>query len=155
MARLLMLDFQLDCIDYEPENWYHADLYFETFKLLQMLDYNVPGGSCYAFGVVDAVEGLYAIETKQLVELSPKEQPVTIALAVEEPFFMYKEGVLSAPCTTTGYHSVVAVGYDTAPDGTQYWIMKNSWSADWGEKGYVRVIRGVLISSLHLEALHL
>ncbi|KVI11605.1 hypothetical protein Ccrd_009990 [Cynara cardunculus var. scolymus] len=36
MARVLMLDFQLDCLDYEPDNWYHADLDFETFKLLQL-----------------------------------------------------------------------------------------------------------------------
>ncbi|KAG9140345.1 hypothetical protein Leryth_018511 [Lithospermum erythrorhizon] len=36
MARLLMLDFQLDCLDYQAENWYHADLDFETFKLLQI-----------------------------------------------------------------------------------------------------------------------
>nr|XP_043613206.1 uncharacterized protein LOC122585163 [Erigeron canadensis] len=36
MARVLMLDFQLDCLDYDPDNWYHADLDFETFKLLQM-----------------------------------------------------------------------------------------------------------------------
>ncbi|XP_024023434.1 uncharacterized protein LOC21385772 [Morus notabilis] len=36
MARILMLDFQLDCLDYQGENWYHADLDFETFKLLQM-----------------------------------------------------------------------------------------------------------------------
>ncbi|KAD3067899.1 hypothetical protein E3N88_35779 [Mikania micrantha] len=35
MATLLRLDFQLDCLDYEPDNWYHADLDFETFKLLQ------------------------------------------------------------------------------------------------------------------------
>ncbi|XP_071911004.1 uncharacterized protein [Coffea arabica] len=35
MANFLMLDFQLDCIDYQAENWYHADLDFETFKLLQ------------------------------------------------------------------------------------------------------------------------
>jgi len=37
MARLLMLDFQLDCLDYLAENWYHADLDYETFKLLQVL----------------------------------------------------------------------------------------------------------------------
>lgn len=37
MARLLTLDFQLDCLDYQAENWYHADLDFETFKLLQVL----------------------------------------------------------------------------------------------------------------------
>lgn len=36
MARLLMLDFQLDCLNYQPQNWYHADLDFETFKLLQL-----------------------------------------------------------------------------------------------------------------------
>ncbi|XP_057968652.1 uncharacterized protein LOC131158084 [Malania oleifera] len=35
MARALVLDFQLDCIDYQAENWYHADLDYETFKLLQ------------------------------------------------------------------------------------------------------------------------
>lgn len=37
MARVLTLDFQLDCLDYQAENWYHADLDFETFKLLQVL----------------------------------------------------------------------------------------------------------------------
>lgn len=36
MAKLLVLDFQLDCLDYQLENWYHADLDFETFKLLQV-----------------------------------------------------------------------------------------------------------------------
>ncbi|KZV50625.1 hypothetical protein F511_33614 [Dorcoceras hygrometricum] len=36
MANLLMLDFQLDCLDYQLENWYHADLDFETFRSLQL-----------------------------------------------------------------------------------------------------------------------
>ncbi|KAL5768840.1 hypothetical protein ACOSP7_015382 [Xanthoceras sorbifolium] len=36
MARILMLDFQLDRLDYQAENWYHADLDYETFKLLQL-----------------------------------------------------------------------------------------------------------------------
>lgn len=36
MARVLTLDFQLDCLDYEAKNWYHADLDFETFTLLQV-----------------------------------------------------------------------------------------------------------------------
>ncbi|XP_019436638.1 PREDICTED: uncharacterized protein LOC109342994 [Lupinus angustifolius] len=35
MASILRLDFQLDCVDYQGANWYHADLDFETFKLLQ------------------------------------------------------------------------------------------------------------------------
>ncbi|XVF34835.1 hypothetical protein REPUB_Repub18cG0092600 [Reevesia pubescens] len=36
MARILMLDFQLVCLDYQADNWYHADLDYETFKLLQL-----------------------------------------------------------------------------------------------------------------------
>lgn len=36
MARVLTLDFQLDCMDYQSEKWYHADLDFETFNLLQV-----------------------------------------------------------------------------------------------------------------------
>lgn len=36
MARILALDFQLDCIDYQADNWLHADLDFETFKMLQL-----------------------------------------------------------------------------------------------------------------------
>lgn len=37
MARILMLDFQLDCLDYKAENWYNADLDYETFKLLLVI----------------------------------------------------------------------------------------------------------------------
>ncbi|KAK4283765.1 hypothetical protein QN277_000685 [Acacia crassicarpa] len=36
MARILMLDFQLDSLSYQAANWYHADLDYETFKLLQL-----------------------------------------------------------------------------------------------------------------------
>eukprot|EP00268_Persea_americana_P065077 TRINITY_DN8639_c0_g1_i1.p1 TRINITY_DN8639_c0_g1~~TRINITY_DN8639_c0_g1_i1.p1 ORF type:complete len:488 (-),score=94.43 TRINITY_DN8639_c0_g1_i1:185-1591(-) len=35
MARILMLDFQLDSLDYQSDNWFHADLDYETFKSLQ------------------------------------------------------------------------------------------------------------------------
>lgn len=40
MAKLLLLDFQLDCLDYQAENWYHADLDYETFKLLQVFSHH-------------------------------------------------------------------------------------------------------------------
>jgi hypothetical protein len=36
MARILSLDYQLDCLDYGNKKWLHADLDYETFKQLQV-----------------------------------------------------------------------------------------------------------------------
>lgn len=38
-------------------------------------------------------------------------------------------------------HAVVLVGYGEE-NGQKYWLVRNSWSASWGEHGYVRLHRG-------------
>ena len=42
-------------------------------------------------------------------------------------------------------HSVTVLGYGMAEDmdGSLYWRIKNSWGAEWGEEGYMRLAAGL------------
>lgn len=55
-------------------------------------------------------------------------------------FKFYKSGIITRWCGTAIDHAVLAVGYGTEK-GQDYWLVKNSWKDDWGEKGYFRVAR--------------
>lgn len=39
-------------------------------------------------------------------------------------------------------HAVLLMGYGVTPEGADYWLIRNSWSALWGDNGYIRVKRG-------------
>ena len=57
-------------------------------------------------------------------------QPVQVLVdASHSSFQMYKSGVYDDPdCSTSGLdHTMLLVGYGTAEDGKDYWILKNSW----------------------------
>ncbi|KAJ3681178.1 hypothetical protein LUZ60_015667 [Juncus effusus] len=74
-------------------------------------------------------------------------QPVAVAIeASGMPFQFYSEGVFTGECGTELDHGVAVVGYGTTQDGTKYWTVKNSWGAEWGESGYIRMERGVRAS---------
>eukprot|EP00591_Stephanopyxis_turris_P009946 CAMPEP_0195507252 /NCGR_PEP_ID=MMETSP0794_2-20130614/734_1 /TAXON_ID=515487 /ORGANISM="Stephanopyxis turris, Strain CCMP 815" /LENGTH=329 /DNA_ID=CAMNT_0040633871 /DNA_START=91 /DNA_END=1080 /DNA_ORIENTATION=- len=56
----------------------------------------------------------------------------------------YSSGIITAAdnCGTSIDHAVQAVGIGGADTDTPYWIVRNSWAADWGEDGYVYVATG-------------
>ncbi|XP_065346156.1 cathepsin L-like proteinase [Cloeon dipterum] len=57
-------------------------------------------------------------------------------------FLYYNGGVYSKSNCRAHYqfHSMVIVGYGTE-NGQDYWLAKNSWGHNWGEKGYIRIAR--------------
>jgi len=67
--------------------------------------------------------------------------PISISLAASQPFQFYSKGVLDdSSCGNHLDHAVAVVGYGTATDGKDYWIVRNSWGS-WGESGYIRIVR--------------
>jgi len=38
-------------------------------------------------------------------------------------------------------HAILVVGYGNTENGTDYWLVKNSWSMDFGDKGYIKMVR--------------
>jgi len=68
--------------------------------------------------------------------------PIAIS-ADAEPWQMYEGGVFSGKGSDID-HAIQLVGYGTAKavfKSKDYWLVRNSWGASWGEKGYIRIER--------------
>ncbi|EQC34861.1 hypothetical protein SDRG_07662 [Saprolegnia diclina VS20] len=93
-----------------------------------------------AVGATISIAGESALETQLRV------QPVSVSVAGENDVWrLYVRGVISACPDVRSDHAVLAVGYGTTDDEYRlpYFKVRNSWGADWGEGGDIRLQRGV------------
>lgn len=68
--------------------------------------------------------------------------PTTVAIDASE-MKDYKSGIYNKPCSSTYINqAMLVVGYGVE-DNQTYWKIKNSFGAEWGEDGYLRLERTV------------
>lgn len=65
-------------------------------------------------------------------------QPIAVGICATYIMQFYSGGVLDKCCTEMN-HGVLVAGYGKSDKGDAYWLVKNSWGAAWGEKGYFRL----------------
>jgi cathepsin L len=69
------------------------------------------------------------------------QQPVSIAVDAGSNWQLYGGGIMKNCFMKRLDHGVLLVGAGT--DGSSdYWKVKNSWGSSWGEKGFIRLLRG-------------
>lgn len=80
------------------------------------------------------------------------EGTVALSMDVFADFSSYSGGIYTKSSDqNVGAHAVAGVGYGSE-NGVAYWIIANSWGADWGEKGYGRIRRGTNEVGIEAEA---
>jgi C1A family cysteine protease len=113
-------------------------------ELTSEYPYTARDGSCHA----SASKG--KVEVKSIANVTPRSPSQLMAAIAKGPtsvtveadrtvFQMYTGGVLnSTACGTQLDHAITAVGYGNEA-GQDYYIVRNSWGASWGDHGYIKI----------------
>ncbi|ENN80696.1 hypothetical protein HUJ04_011681 [Dendroctonus ponderosae] len=81
-------------------------------------------------------------DEEALLEATATIGPISVAMDANY-IDSYASGVFSSRlCSSDDLnHGVLVVGYGSE-NGVNYWLVKNSWAEDWGESGYLKLLRG-------------
>jgi C1A family cysteine protease len=154
----------MDCSQAEGNDGCNGGLMDDAFQYIIMnkahgglctekeYPYESVQGKCRAYSICAGNKGVGAISgftdvtpstpTDMPLENAVTIGPVSIAIEADQMSFQfYSNGVYdSADCGTNLDHGVLIVGYGSL-DGANYWIVKNSWGASWGDAGYIMICK--------------
>lgn len=80
---------------------------------------------------------------RELVE----DGPLVVSFEPQSDLMYYSGGIYSSAAHQRAEwepvdHAVLLVGYGSE-NGRKYWLLQNSWGNEWGEAGFMRMLRGV------------
>ncbi|PHT57631.1 hypothetical protein T459_35398 [Capsicum annuum] len=94
-------------------------------------------------------EGFEDLVTAEEINTVLMHQPIVGAIKVYEDFVHFKgEEVYMGPvgdevAVDLGVHSILIIGWGIK-NGKEYFVIKNQWGDEWGDKGYAKVRRDLI-----------
>ncbi len=148
----------VDCSGSEGNNGCNGGLMDNAFQYIiknggicseANYSYTATQGNCQSCTPVAKISSYVDVQPNNTEALmtAVAQQPVSVAVEADGlDWQFYFGGVVTDSCGLNLDHGVLIVGYGTDPSSGDYWKVKNSWGADWGEQGYIRIGRGAKFS---------
>jgi len=135
---------------------------YAAYDYVQTVSQGIDSGANYPYTAENGVSGTCAFPdgaivttitgyTKIAGETGLYQQISTagpVSVCVDASSWQYYTGGVLTQCTDNVDHCVQATGYSGYGSAGSYWIVRNSWGADWGETGFIWVEIGQDLCSI-------
>ncbi|KAI6190842.1 hypothetical protein M3Y97_00162800 [Aphelenchoides bicaudatus] len=89
---------------------------------------------------------VYSLSPEEIQQEIYANGPVVLYISVFEDLLTYKSGIYyHTTGGEVGAHSVKAIGWGEE-NNVPYWLIANSWGEQWGDNGFFKIVRDVLIA---------
>jgi len=112
-------------------------------------DYSYTGrdGSCKDSSIAGVVSSSSATQIEahnvDALKAAIEQGPISVTVEADTATFQgYQGGVINSDaCGRSLDHAITAIGWGS-DDKQDYYIVRNSWGAEWGDAGYLKIAAG-------------